>query len=132
MNTFLIIFIVIIFFWIFLILKFRKKKYKISDASLIKFNKYLKRIVANWSYKEQIVDMDKLYHKILIEWWYNWTFWEILKSEPSEIWNLNKIWELHKLRNKLVHEFDLMWEWELKKKSNSYKWEVDILLKQFK
>lgn len=132
MYTFIVIFVLIIFIWIFLILKFRKKKYKIAGSKINYFNTQLKRIIANWSYKEQVVDMDKLYHKILIEWWYEWSFWEILKAEPSEIWNLNKIWELHKLRNKLVHEFDVLWENALKHKSNDYKEEIEKLFRQFK
>jgi len=132
MYTFIIIFVIIILIWIFLILKFRKKKFKLSSSKVTFFNKHLKRIILNWSNKEQIIDIDKLYHKILQEWWYEWTFWEILKSEPSEVWNLNKIWELHKLRNKLVHEFDLLSESALKHKANDYKSEIEKLFKQFK
>jgi len=132
MYIFISIFVIIILIWIFLILKFKKKKYKISGSKIKYFNTHLKRIIANWSYKEQIVDMDKLYHKILIEWWYEWTFWKILKSEPSEIWNLNKIWELHKLRNKLVHDFDLLSELVLKNKATDYKNEIEKLFKEFK
>lgn len=132
MYTFLIIFIVIIIIWIYLIFKFSKTKYKITTNKLIFLNKQLKRIVVNGSYKEQIIDMDKLYHKILLEWWYNWTFWEILKSKPSEISDLNKIWELHKLRNKLVHDFDILSVQILKNNSNNYKNEIKRLFNQFK
>lgn len=127
MSIFIIIFIIVILFWIFLIFKY-KKSYKISQDRLKFFNKNLKQILLSNSYKEQIIDMDKLFHKILLEAWYNWTFWEILKSEPSEIANLNKIWELHKLRNKLVHDFDLNSESFLKQKSSDYKKELNKLL----
>ena len=128
----IIIFIIILFIWIFLLFKFRNKKNKISSTKVTFFNNQLKRLIANWSYKEQIIDIDKLYHKVLVEGWYNWTFWEILKSEAREIWNLNKIWELHKLRNKLVHDFDTSSETVLKNKSLEYKNEFNKLIKQFK
>jgi len=131
MSIYIIIFIIIIFIWIFLIFKFTKK-YKISSKKIKFFNTQLKRVIANWSYKEQVIDIDKLYHKILLEAGYTWSFWEILKSEPSEIWNLQKIWELHKLRNKLVHDFDLLSEKVLKSNADSYNREIQKLMKQFK
>ena len=131
MYTFIIIFILIIILWIFLLFKFRKKKYKISNEKIKTINTHLKRTIVNWSKKEQIIDIDKLYHKVLLEAGYEWTFWEILKSEPSEISDLNKIWELHKLRNKLVHDFDLLSEKALITKVNDYKNEISKLIKKF-
>ncbi len=130
MNIYVIIFLIIIFFWILLVIKFRKS-YKISDSKKRFFRGQLKKISSSVSYKEQVVDMDKLYHKILLEAGYNWTFWEILKQEPSEISNLNKIWELHKLRNKLVHDFDNVSETVLKNKALEYNKEVRNLLQYF-
>lgn len=126
------VFVLIIIIWIFLMFKFRKQKYKISSNKIIFLNTQLKRVVVNGSYKEQIIDIDKLYHKTLLEWGYNWTFWEILKSKPSEIWDLQKIWELHKLRNKLVHDFDLLSEKILKNNAIIYKNEIKGLFNQFK
>jgi uncharacterized protein YutE (UPF0331/DUF86 family) len=58
------------------------------------------------------------------------TFGEILKSKPREIDDLNKIWELHKLRNKLVHDFDLLDDIILTKKSKEYQKEFEKLLKK--
>jgi uncharacterized protein YutE (UPF0331/DUF86 family) len=55
-----------------------------------------------------------------------------LKLEPSEIVDLQKIWELHKLRNKLVHDFDLLSEKILKQKSKDYINEFNKLIKQLK
>ena len=60
--------------------------------------------------------------------WYEGNFWEILKLNPEEIKNINKIWELHKLRNKLVHDFDLLEEVILNRKSKEYKQEILKLL----
>jgi hypothetical protein len=76
--------------------------------------------------------MDKLYHKILLALWYEGTFGEILKMCPNEIWDLNKVWEIHKLRNNIVHDFDNHDEWYLKKKSIEYKKELEILLNNTK
>jgi uncharacterized protein YutE (UPF0331/DUF86 family) len=51
-----------------------------------------------------------------------------LKLEPKEISDINKIWELHKLRNKLVHDFDLLDDGILNKKAEEYKGEIERLL----
>ena len=126
--TILILAIIIIFVWMFLILKFSKKSSKISSQKKAYFNKILKRTIVNKSHKEQIIDLDKLLHKILQEIWYVWTFWEILKQKPKEVINLNRIWEYHKLRNKLVHDFDLMTENILKKKALEYQKEIKKVL----
>lgn len=121
-------FISIISYSIFTVIKFSLKK-KIPKEKKDYLNKLLRDISSkNWG-KEKIIDYDKLYHKILLEMWYNWTFWEILKMEPNEIWNINKVWELHKLRNKLVHDFDFIDEKYLKKKENDYKDEIIFILK---
>jgi len=131
MYIFLTIFILIIIWAIFLLFIFKKKKFKITSEKKENFNKILKRVSAWVNYKEQIIDIDKLCHKILLEWWYEWSFWEILKKEPSEIWDLQKIWELHKIRNKLVHDFDLLSDSILKRRSKEYQNEIIKLLKAF-
>lgn len=130
MDIVLIVFVIIIFIAIFLIFKF-KKRYKVSQAKKIFFNEQLKKILSYNSYKWQIIDLDKLYHKILLEAGYIWTFWEILKQEPSEIADLQKIWELHKIRNKLVHDFDNTSDKILKDYSVSYIVEIKKLLNNF-
>ena len=109
-TNFLIIFFTLFFistlvFWISIILKFSKKK-KLSEADKKELKNIFKNMKVNKSDKEKLIDYDKLYHKILQKFWYNWTFWEILKTKPNEIWNLNKVWELHKLRNKLFYDVD--------------------------
>ncbi len=129
MNIYIIIFLVIVLVWIFLVFKFSKKKW-ISENDRTFFIKQLKKISSNNSYKEQIIDLDKLYHKILQAFWYKWSFWEILKQKPIVIWNLNKIWELHKLRNKLVHDFDILSENILKEKSLNYQKEIVKILRK--
>lgn len=80
------------------------------------------------SSKEKFITYDKLYHNILKETGYRWSFWEILKKKPSVINDINKIWELHKLRNKLVHDMDSIDEQKLSRQSINYKDEIFELL----
>ena len=132
-TNFLIIFFTLFFlstlvFWISIILKFSKKK-KLSEADKKELKNIFKNMKVNKSDKEKLIDYDKLYHKILQKFWYNWTFWEILKTKPNEIWNLNKVWELHKLRNKLVHDVDEKIKENLFLKVKEYEKEIEIILK---
>ena len=132
-TNFLIIFFTLFFistlvFWISIILKFSKKK-KLSEADKKELKNIFKNMNVNKSDKEKLIDYDKLYHKILQKFWYNWTFWEILKTKPNEIWNLNKVWELHKLRNKLVHDVDDKIKENLFLKVKEYEKEIEIILK---
>jgi hypothetical protein len=128
MNIYIIWFLIIIFFAILILIKFTKTK-KISNNNKIFFKNQLKIIKNSSSYKSMIIDLDKLYHKILISYGYNWSFWSILKSKPKIIPNLNKIWDLHKLRNKLVHDFNNPSESMLKWQSNTYIIEINKLIK---
>jgi len=121
-------FISIISYSIFTVIKFSIKK-KLPKNKKAYLNELFKQISSKSFSKEKIIDYDKLYHRILLEMWYEWTFWDILKKEPNEIWNINKVWELHKLRNKLVHDFDLVDEKVLQKAENEYFKEIFLLLK---
>lgn len=132
-TSFLIIFFTLFFistlvFWISIILKFSKKK-KLSEDDKKELKNIFKNMKTSKSDKEKLIDYDKLYHKILQRFWYNWTFWEILKTKPNEIWNLNKVWELHKLRNKLVHNVDEKIKENLFLKVKEYEKEIEIILK---
>lgn len=124
----IIFFISLISYAFFTVIRLSIKK-KIPKQRKAYLNKLFKDISIKNSSKEKIIDYDKLYHKILIEMWYEWNFWDILKLEPNEVWNINKVWELHKLRNKLVHDFDLIDEKVLQKAENEYFKEIFFLLK---
>lgn len=124
----ILVFISTLFFWFSIIWKYLKKK-KLSENDKKEFKKIFKNLNLKSSDKEKIIDYDKLYHKILQRFWYNWTFWEILKQKPNEIWDLNKVWELHKLRNKLVHDFDEKLEKNLKNQVFLYEKEIEKILK---
>lgn len=129
MNYIILIFLIIIIFWIIIIYKFSKNK-KLSSEKINFFQKNCKKISQEFDKKHQIINFDKLYHKLLNEIWYRGNFWDILKLKPKEIDDLNKIWELHKLRNKFVHDFDLLEEVILSKKAKEYKNEFEKLLKK--
>ena len=115
-TNFLIIFFTLFFistlvFWISIILKFSKKK-KLSEADKKELKNIFKNMKVNKSDKEKLIDYDKLYHKILQKFWY-----------------LNKVWELHKLRNKLVHDVDEKIKENLSLKTKEYEKEIEIILK---
>jgi hypothetical protein len=51
-----------------------------------------------------------------------------LKQVPIEIHDINKIWTLHRVRNKLVHDFDLLSENVLRKNASEYKKELEKII----
>ena len=124
--------IMVIIGGIWFLIFFRRNKKQLKKCDLKDFSCHLKKIShKKVSQKEKIIDYDKVYHKILLKAWYNGSFWDILKQNPREISDLNKIWELHKIRNHLVHE---MWEpkWvDLEETSQQYKKELSKILKAF-
>lgn len=133
MEYFVFLIILLLILWIIYIAFFKlKNRKKLWEAKIKDFRKKLKQIQSSISSKEKLIDSDKLYHKILLELWYSGDFWEILKQKPIIIWDLDKIWELHKIRNKLVHDFDNYDEVFLKGKSKEFLSEVEKLLKDLK
>lgn len=131
MNIYFIVAIVfflgVLLFWISVVIKISRKK-KLSLEKNRYYKKIIKQISSNLSSKEKIIDYDKTYHKVLQDLWYYWTFWQILKQVPIEIHDINKIWTLHRLRNKLVHDFDLLSESILKKNASEYKKELEKII----
>lgn len=128
---FLILFLLVLIF-AFYITFFYKSWKKLQSSDLKKFRKIhddiiKNKTISNW---EKILNLDKLYHKILLSVQYNWTFWEILKKNPIIIWDINKIWELHKLRNKLAHEFLDIDDSILSKKVIEFSNEIKVILKK--
>lgn len=120
--------------WISLIIFFKfKYKKKLSSSKIDFFNRKIKFISkSSFSKREKILEYDKFYHNILKEVWYNWTFWDILKLKPSIINDLNKIWELHKIRNKLAHDISDISDTFLSKKAREFEKELYILLDNLK
>lgn len=126
-SIFIWIVVLVLALWAFLIFAFTEKK-ELNDEQKKQFKKNFKSIYLLESKKEKIIDYDKLYHQILKWFGYEWNFWDILKLKPDEVDDLNKIWELHKLRNKLVHDFDSHDEKFLNKKVLEYEKEIKKLL----
>lgn len=114
------------FFFRFLKRLFFWRKLHPQDARY--FLKVLKDI-ESLSVKEQIIQYDIVYHKILQKLWYGWTFWDILKRNPKEISDIQEIWRLHKLRNTLVHELDFIWK-NLPEEAQKYKTQISLMLKK--
>jgi len=129
MNYILLTIVVVFVFGIFLILKFWKSK-KLNSSTKKQILKNFNIIKKSRSNKEKIIDFDKLYHKILLWLGYSGSFWEILKSNPKVISDINKIWELHKLRNNLVHSFDDISENILNKNTFEYEKIIDKFIKE--
>lgn len=120
----------VICWWIYLAYKYTHPRKLSWDQSQF-FTWTYKKIVRNaHDSKALVIDLDKLYHKILLWIWHKWDFGSILKSEPREIGDINKIWNLHKVRNKLVHDFNTHSEDFLRRNADEYKMEVEILLRK--
>lgn len=112
---------------IYLAYKYTRPR-KLRQKQVYFFMGHYKKILKNQDQKSVIIELDKMYHKILVCAWYKWDFWTILKNFPKEVDDINRIWYLHKLRNKLVHDFDIFDENFLKEKGDEYKKMVKILL----
>jgi len=131
MDSIYILLITLIFFWALywwfaIIAKYSKQNLSKEDRK--NFKKKFFEIKNLKSDREKIIFYDKLYHQIFLKLGYKWTFWEILKQKPIQIENLNKIWELHKIRNNLVHEFDEKIEKNLDKKVKEYEYQIEFIL----
>jgi hypothetical protein len=131
---FLIIFLIILIIWIWIYFSFfYKKKAWFTEDQIKSFNKKIKLIKSpSYSEREKIMELDKLYHYILRQAWYTGSFWEILKQEPVCIEDLNEIWRLHKVRNKLAHDFEEFELIKLKKDSRKYLNQIENLIKTLK
>ena len=120
-NIWVFVFIVSIIFVLIIFFVIRKKWWKKIDIwtkkELLKDFVYIKRLTSS---KEQIIDFDKLLHKILKIKWFEWNLGDILKQNPEIIYNIDHVWRLHKLRNKLVHDFEIVPEQTLRKKVKEY------------
>ena len=128
-NIIIIIILLLIILAIYFAFIWSKRSKKLSSDKIKDFQKKLSIIKNSSSSKEKLIDSDKLYHKILQEIWYKWDFWSILKQKPIIIWDLSKIWELHKIRNKLVHDFEEHNESFLPSKSKEFIQEIEKLIK---
>lgn len=102
----LIFFVVIILGWIILVILYSQKFSKLnSDRKNFWKNRIFK--IENLDDYKKIIQYDSILHWILKDLWYAGSLWEQLKKKPLILdWNIDTIWKLHKLRNKLAHEVE--------------------------
>lgn len=130
MSQILILLGILFFLWVIywgfsIIAKYSKESLSKEDRKELK--KIFTEAKKIKSEREKMIFYDKIMHNILLKLWYKWTFWEILKQKPIQIENLNKVWELHKIRNKLVHELDFQVE-NFEKKLKEYEYQIEFIL----
>ncbi|MCH8518169.1 hypothetical protein LAT59_00185 [Candidatus Gracilibacteria bacterium] len=104
---------------------------KISQISHKNFQKRLSEIIQKDSFR-QVIELDKLYHHILLELGYSGSFGNILKKNPREIDDIEIVWRLHKIRNRLVHDEKHISNHILHKDTQSYCREIKRILGKIK
>lgn len=72
---------------------------------------------------------DMIMHHILKDFGYSGTVGDQLKAKPRVISNLDTVWSLHKLRNKLAHSMETVSHELLERKADEFKKVVINLLK---
>ncbi len=101
---FLWVLIWIVILWIILLfLYWTKRKPKLSKDRIWYYQKEIKKCVYS-SPQDKIIQYDKILNYILKDLWYEWNLADQLKQNPKEIKDIQTIWKLHKLRNRLAHE----------------------------
>lgn len=77
---------------------------------------------------EHIMKYDIVLHNVLKDAGYTGTVGDQLKKKPIMIKNLDTIWNLHKLRNKLAHDMDTINPSLLEKKSDEFNKELKKII----
>lgn len=85
----------------------------------------------NKSPKERYIELDVLYHHILQSLGYTGSFGSILKQSPVVVKDLDTIWRLHKLRNRLVHEMQTISDREIENALTQYLRETKDILSRY-
>ncbi|MDD5377281.1 MAG: hypothetical protein PHH16_04150 [Candidatus Gracilibacteria bacterium] len=125
---FLAIIITILLVGVFLIFRFSSKKQLKKDKKSY-YEKEVRKVSNLPSPTERIMRYDMIMHHILKDYGYSGTVGDQLKAKPRMIHNLDAIWNLHKLRNKLAHSMDTISEGLLERKAQEFEKEVLRLLK---
>lgn len=71
---------------------------------------------------------DKILSHILREYGYEWNVGDQLKARPKVIINIDEVWRLHKLRNRLAHELTEISSSTLKNEATNFKKVLTTLL----
>lgn len=125
---FLIILIVIILFGVFMTFFWSGKKKQLSANRKEYYIKEIRKVGGFPSASERIMKYDNILHHILKEYGYQGTLGDQLKAKPLIIDNLDTIWNLHKLRNRLAHDMEAISASVLENKSREFEKEVLRLL----
>lgn len=124
---FIAIILVILLVGVFLTFGFPAKKQLKKDKKSY-YRKEIEKVSTLPSPTERIMRYDMIMHHILKDYGYSGNVGDQLKAEPRVIRNLNAIWSLHKLRNKLAHSMETVSEDLLERKADEFEKEVSGLL----
>ncbi|MDP2104035.1 MAG: hypothetical protein Q8K26_03880, partial [Candidatus Gracilibacteria bacterium] len=103
---FLSILVIIILFGVFMTFFWGGKKKQLSASRKEYYTKEIQKVRGLPSASERIMKYDNILHHILKEYGYQGTLGDQLKAKPLIIDNLDTIWDLHKLRNRLAHDME--------------------------
>ncbi len=124
---FWILLLVVLIWIIILIVWLKKKTQKLSKEKIDFYKKEIKKC-KYVSLNEKFIYYDKILNHVLTDLWYIWSLWEQLKQNPKEIKNIQEIWRLHKIRNRISHELWLISNFSLTKECNNFEKEINKLL----
>jgi len=124
---FLTIIILILLVGVFLTFRFSGKK-QLTKGQRNYYRKEIQKVSTLPSSSERIMRYDMIMYHILKDYGYSGTVGDQLKAKPRMMKNLNAIWSLHKLRNKLAHDMDTVSAGLLERKAQEFEKEVLRLL----
>ncbi|MFA6091017.1 MAG: hypothetical protein WC774_04560 [Candidatus Gracilibacteria bacterium] len=124
---FLSIIVIILLVGVFLTFRFSGAKHLKKDKKSY-YEKEIQKVTILPSSTERIMRYDMIMHHILKDYSYSGTVGDQLKAKPRIMKNLNTIWSLHKLRNKLAHDMEPVSTDLLEKKAQEFEKEILRLL----
>jgi len=124
---FLAIVILILLIGVFLTFRFSEVKHLKKDKKSY-YEKEIQKVSDLLSPSEKIMRYDMIMHHILKDYSYSGTVGDQLKAKPRMMNNLNVIWSLHKLRNKLAHDMEPISADLLEEKAREFEKEILKLL----
>lgn len=124
---FLTVIILVLLFGVFLTFWFSGKKELKKDKKAY-YQKEIQKVSTLPSPTERIMRYDMIMHHILKDYGYSGTVGDQLKAKPRMMNNLNVIWSLHKLRNKLAHSMETVSTDLLERKADEFEKEILRLL----
>ncbi|MDD2917173.1 MAG: hypothetical protein PHH70_04990 [Candidatus Gracilibacteria bacterium] len=112
---------------VFLTFGFPAKK-KLKEDKKSYYMREIQKASVLTSPTERIMRYDMIMHHILKEYGYSGTVGDQLKAQPGVIKDIDAIWSLHKLRNKLAHSMETVSEGLLESKAHEFEKEILRLL----